>query len=239
VIAEECDGSAIERATRSLASAGKGIVMSKGALGFFMAVGALCMLPSLVACGAPVDEPAVRGSVESPMAKPHGDEVRVEVGEAKLTLYPERALLTHCKADAECNDGNACTRDACDSTTHRCEWTLIDADGDGYAPSSLGACGSDCDDGNALVHPAQTGWFGAPYATPSGAMSFDYDCDGKESRQFDDFGYCIGAATKEDSVCSCVAGWTDVVPACGGTGEFSDAGSCGSTKVISKLQGCR
>jgi cysteine-rich repeat protein len=47
-----------------------------------------------------------------------------------------------------CTDGNACTADECDATAG-CEHPLIDADGDGQAASTLGGCGTDCDDTNA------------------------------------------------------------------------------------------
>ncbi len=45
----------------------------------------------------------------------------------------------------DCSDGDDCTTDECDPTTG-CFNPLIDADMDGHAPSSLGACGDDCDD---------------------------------------------------------------------------------------------
>jgi hypothetical protein len=56
---------------------------------------------------------------------------------------------------AVCDDGDPCTRDACDGS--ECVFSAIDADGDGYAP---GACtpgsaarGGDCDDTRKDVHP--------------------------------------------------------------------------------------
>ncbi|MBZ0118283.1 MAG: hypothetical protein K8H88_14875, partial [Sandaracinaceae bacterium] len=49
-----------------------------------------------------------------------------------------------------CDDGNACTTDACNPATG-CVATLIDADRDGEAPASLSACGTDCDDTRATV----------------------------------------------------------------------------------------
>jgi hypothetical protein len=42
----------------------------------------------------------------------------------------------------------------------------------------------DCDDDNADVHPQLSArekmFFDIPYKTPAGAISFDYDCSGKE-----------------------------------------------------------
>lgn len=51
----------------------------------------------------------------------------------------------------DCSDGDACTMDTCDPIDG-CQNPLIDADGDGHAPSSLGACGDDCDDTRADVY---------------------------------------------------------------------------------------
>lgn len=44
-----------------------------------------------------------------------------------------------------CDDGNPCTEDVCDEVLG-CIPRLIDVDGDGHAPSTLGECGTDCDD---------------------------------------------------------------------------------------------
>ncbi len=45
----------------------------------------------------------------------------------------------------DCGDGNACTDDLCDSLAG-CFAVLVDADGDGQAPSTIEGCGTDCDD---------------------------------------------------------------------------------------------
>lgn len=77
--------------------------------------------------------------------------------------------------DLRCDDGNPCTADSCDPILG-CLSTLIDGDGDGYAPESLGACGAgtrggDCDDTDPGIHPnAFDGCDG---------MSRDNDCDGE------------------------------------------------------------
>src|SRR5207249_4838420 len=49
-----------------------------------------------------------------------------------------------------------------------------DADGDHIESKACG--GTDCDDGNPLVHPGQSAFFDMPY----GAGSYDYDCSGSE-----------------------------------------------------------
>ncbi len=48
----------------------------------------------------------------------------------------------------DCADTSACTADECDPSAG-CVHPLIDGDGDGQAATSLGACGTDCDDANA------------------------------------------------------------------------------------------
>ncbi|HEX2731163.1 MAG TPA: putative metal-binding motif-containing protein [Polyangiaceae bacterium] len=45
----------------------------------------------------------------------------------------------------DCSDSDTCTEDTCD-TIAGCQHSLIDSDGDGHAPDSLGACGNDCND---------------------------------------------------------------------------------------------
>jgi len=99
-----------------------------------------------------------------------------------------------CEADADCADGDTCNGDeACDVATHTCtagtpldcadasdcttdacdpvagcSHTLIDVDGDGHAPTSLGACGTDCNDTSSAVYPG----------APEYCETIDNDCDG-------------------------------------------------------------
>jgi cysteine-rich repeat protein len=49
-----------------------------------------------------------------------------------------------------CDDGKACTKNECDPRGG-CVYTLIDADLDGHAPQSLGACGDDCNDADKTI----------------------------------------------------------------------------------------
>ncbi|MEO0325706.1 MAG: putative metal-binding motif-containing protein [Myxococcota bacterium] len=62
-----------------------------------------------------------------------------------------------CTSAAECADGDPCTEDLCVDGT-RCDNPLIDGDGDGFAPASLGAClnpaqSGDCNDGDVDTFP--------------------------------------------------------------------------------------
>jgi streptogramin lyase len=50
-----------------------------------------------------------------------------------------------------CDDGNACTVDRCDSTTNRCTSTPQDRDMDTHPDARCG--GDDCDDDDPMVHP--------------------------------------------------------------------------------------
>lgn len=84
-------------------------------------------------------------------------------------------LATHtCQSGAAlvCDDGDNCTADSCEPATG-CLNALIDADGDGFAPASLGTCSTrpgssrDCDDDDESRYP------GAPEL----CNARDDDCD--------------------------------------------------------------
>jgi cysteine-rich repeat protein len=66
-----------------------------------------------------------------------------------------------------CADGNACQTSSCDPVAG-CQYILIDADGDGQAPATLGSCGTDCDD----TDPSR--FFGAAELCDG----IDNDCNG-------------------------------------------------------------
>ncbi len=63
--------------------------------------------------------------------------------------------IFQCVEDALCDDSISCTADIC-LATGGCMSTLIDEDFDGFAPRTLGACGTDCDDMDRTVTPANT-----------------------------------------------------------------------------------
>ncbi len=110
-----------------------------------------------------------------------------------------------------------------------------DEDGDGFGSADLGrsmmSCPqplgfafeytldcSDCFDAGgssagvaALVHPGQRSFYATPYCSAGGGpCSYDYDCDGRLTLQFDEVETCrflLGCANRD--------GWQDRVPGCG------------------------
>lgn len=205
----------------------------------------LLVLSSLAACAVQNADPSEVGSASGelhgapkPNAAPH-------VGELARAADPTiaHARLDSCAGDAECDDGDPCNgAESCDAVTHRCHGAkVVDADGDGVAPIALSAgCKIDCDDGNAKVHPGQLAFFGEPFATASGALSYDYDCDGVEQPGNTDLGYCIGAATIDAETCWCAEGWLGGVPSCGAAADFATPSKCGEARTSTpKQQTCR
>ncbi|MBK7402838.1 MAG: hypothetical protein IPJ34_43090 [Myxococcales bacterium] len=106
-----------------------------------------------------------------------------------------------------------------------CTPPAVDLDGDGEAPPP-GVCGTDCHDGNKDVFSKQKKAFATPYTRVGGGSSFDYNCDGIETRVFG----------KKYTCTSCPSGFvpgylTDELPACGATVTLvgnctNDAGTC-------------
>ncbi|MGZ3477166.1 MAG: hypothetical protein ACXWUG_26655, partial [Polyangiales bacterium] len=65
------------------------------------------------------------------------------------------------------------------------------------------------------------------------------DCDGDAQKQLDELALCIGAATKEAEVCTCVPGWSGEIADCGVTADFATATTCGATAAEPRTQACR
>lgn len=151
-----------------------------------------------------------------------------------------------CVINKECNDLNPCTADVCQVLSGVCTNTPIDADGDGESPSSAGACGLDCYDGNKDVYSKQTGWFTAAYATAAGTSSWDYDCNGAEEKQYTTLGACRKVTATTCTTGAAITGWNaTAVPACGAkvywlTGCTYNAfsGACIPVQAY-RTQGCR
>lgn len=139
-----------------------------------------------------------------------------------------------------------------------------DNDGDGYVGGSswtaASSCGSsvaranisgggfgDCNDNNANVHPGQTAYFTTPTLTDLGSNTYDYNCDGTQTKQYTQLstitchdpsygcrsssgGYAIGGDVTSDDACVSggSAGWATTVPACGQTDNNGYYNSCES-----------
>lgn len=116
-----------------------------------------------------------------------------------------------------CEDNDACTENQCDPLTG-CIYPLIDADQDGHAADSLGACGDDCNDNDPLVYTGAAEICDSVdnncNGTATEAFPFWYsDCDedtfppaGALSVQQCD------APTNVPSTCGTSGGWTSQVP---------------------------
>jgi hypothetical protein len=113
-----------------------------------------------------------------------------------------------------CDDFIACTTDRCDSTTGACMNVLIDGDGDGFASKALGACGQDCNDAEFHARPGQPSFFNVPHVSPSGASSWDWNCDGIIEQSAKTVGVCY---YDDAGFCVFTAGFSITAPVCGAT----------------------
>jgi hypothetical protein len=168
--------------------------------------------------------------------------------------------------DDDCNDATASASpvdtESCDGIDNDCDGTAdeinatgctsyyTDSDGDGYGATGTSSrcyCSAtstytatnddDCYDSNANANPAATAY----YSVSRGDGSYDYNCDGSQSKRYTDTYDCTGA------VWVCVDssdGWTGSVPSCGsssrwGTGCSADLTSCTYGSSSSRTQTCR
>ena len=137
---------------------------------------------------------------------------------------------TACDSPNSCNNSGSAGKCQCQNVSCgagvACQIFYQDADGDGYGnrngllstgtakagctgapPSGFVADNTDCDDGDANVHPGQTGWFGTP---SKGLGKYDYDCDGSEVKEFPEYpgasctfcGSCSAGCGKGATSCS-------------------------------------
>ncbi len=121
------------------------------------------------------------------------------------------------------------TVDRSSGNTKRCTTKHVffrdqDQDGFGDSKKSVRACGAprgfvsnskDCYDQNRRARPGQRDY----YAVHRGDGSFDYDCDGRQTRRFVTRAYC---RVKESGGCSLASGWgRGKIPKCGEPAVFS------------------
>lgn len=186
--------------------------------------------------------------------------------------------MTQCEAPLSCSSGECLCNGASCAEGKECTVYVLDRDKDGYPASSehdVVGCSDmppadflghkyvdskgallDCDDSDPDVHPEQTKYFSVARANGS----FDYDCDGIETKQFG-----VGALLRQCTVCPvgeyCVIGLglsdnacSQVVaaayenptlpPDCGKPGKLvrcEPVGICQGANRVSEtvLQGCR
>jgi len=134
------------------------------------------------------------------------------------SAYP--GATEYCDGHDDDCDGYTDESTAADAST----W-YQDADGDGYgSTSTTTACyqptgyvsnSSDCYDGNANAYPGAADY----WRVNRGDSSYDYDCDGSESKYYTTTYSC---STDWDgfSCSSYTNGWSSSVPSCGGTGSY-------------------
>lgn len=159
-----------------------------------------------------------------------------DCNDADANINPGVADILGDNIDNNC-DGNIdeCypTQEVCDGFDNDCNGQIddgltlytyyLDADSDGYGDgsNSIQSCGSadgsyvanslDCNDQDHNVNPSQLGWFNAP----DSYGSFDYNCDGIESK----YNETIGSCSLVYGVCEGNEGWSGAVPDCG---QWSD-----------------
>jgi hypothetical protein len=103
----------------------------------------------------------MKGAVAEAGATPMGDEeaakLEIKVGGADVDapnkVYFDDVFLTEvkCTDATNCDDGNSCTTDACDTNTGLCSWTPV-GDGDACA-ADADACTDDVCNAGACTHP--------------------------------------------------------------------------------------
>ena len=129
-------------------------------------------------------------------------------------------------ATESCGDGvdNDCDGSADEENASSCSYYYYDYDGDGYGSSSVaGKClcskssyytsayNTDCYDYNTSANPAATS-----YSTSSrGDGSFDYNCDGSQSKYWTSSGGCGSWPG-----CSATTGWASSVASCGSSASY-------------------
>ena len=176
--------------------------------------------------------------------------------------------------DDDCNDSDPNNyygnNESCDGGDNDCDGNVdegednqycttyyLDSDGDGYGDASYHMClcapdyggnydttnDDDCYDGNGNARPYQTTYF----TSNRGDGSYDYNCDGSQSKQYSTVASC---SVTLPEVCGGNSGWSGSAPDCGSGGtwksgcHFSFNGwpwewGCAYSGSTSSTQGCR
>lgn len=162
----------------------------------------------------------------------------------------------------DCNDANSainpgatevcgdtvddnCNSDLNEEDAIGCDNYYRDYDSDGYGSATDYKClcsgegyytsanNGDCYDYNSSANPAQGGYF----STSRGDGSYDYDCDGSQTKYDTSSGNCSGAVW----ICSTTTGWESGVASCGITADYITdcSGFSCDNSTTSKTQTCK
>ncbi|MBW2732490.1 MAG: hypothetical protein JRH20_08840 [Deltaproteobacteria bacterium] len=117
----------------------------------------------------------------------------------------------------ECDDSSPCTENVCDPITDECTNPLIDLDKDGQASTTLGVCGTDCNDDDGTTYAgAEEICDGKDNNCVNGidevAPTWYVDCD-KDSFATDTIGAKAQCDAPAASVTGCDGAWTTKRPA--------------------------
>ncbi len=165
-----------------------------------------------------------------------------DCNDSRSSAYP--GATEYCNSyDDDC-DGDTDEDSAVDAST----W-YQDYDGDGYGSSTTtAACyqptgyvanSSDCYDYNAEAYPGATTY----WRVTRGDSSYDYDCDGSESKYYTST-YSCSYDWDGFSCDSYTNGWSSSVPSCGATGSYRTGcsaswWSCSYTSSSTYYQYCK
>ncbi len=164
----------------------------------------------------------------------------------------------HPGATEVCGDGedNDCDGSADEAGSSGCTTYYRDYDSDAFGTSSSSSClcsasgyytstySTDCYDYNGNAYPGASSW----WTTQRGDSSYDYDCDGSQTKQYSSTASC-GTSLGDCYVAS--SGWSSSVPACGSSGGYSltsdsdgcswswSSFSCVVTSTTTYTQSCR
>ena len=151
-----------------------------------------------------------------------------------------------------CGDGvdNDCDGSADEANASGCEAYYMDTDGDGFGTTSsrclcaptgyyTSPYNTDCYDGNANANTSNTAW----YTTDRGDSSYDYDCDGAQTKYYSSKYSCDAWPLCGSALGSFSAGWKTSVAACGASATYVTACSIGTTSctltTVTRTQKCQ
>jgi len=182
-------------------------------------------------------------------------------GDATMTMEACAAPSGFVTSSDDCDDDCiTCLpggTETCDTRDNNCNMMIDegvlttfyrDSDEDGFgnsamtmeactAPSGYTDRDGDCDDGDVGAFPGQTAYF--TRARMGGG--FDFDCDSRDTRQFNSTGPATCRCTCPVGFCCAgmCSGWTGAVPRCGDSAEWRETTCTCGWPTSTRTQGCR